>query len=125
MKSLSAKLGVILLVVGLTICSSKIWGADWKEFVEATTGVFRYDAATISSPSEGLVRVWINNVTKNETHHVEFKCKDRSYRGLSVVQWDAAYHIKSREDYYDNPNPDWLKISPGSVPEALYKIVCP
>ncbi len=124
MKSLSAKLGVILLGVGLTICSAKAWGAaDWKEFAEATTGVFRYDAASISSPSEGLVRVWIHNVTKNETNLVEFKCKDRSYQVLDAVQWDEAYRIKSRELYYDNPN--WLKISPRSVPEALYKIVCP
>ena len=124
MKSLFARFGVILLVVGLTFCSSTIWGADWKEFAEATTGVFRYDAASLSSPSQNLTKVWINNVTKNETDLVELKCKDRSYRVLSVVQWDEAYRIKNREDY-DIPNPDWLEISPRSVPEALYKVVCP
>ena len=124
MKSLSAQLGVILLVAGLTICSSEVWGADWKQFAEATTGVFRYDAASINSPSQGLVRVWINNVTKNETTHVELKCKDRSYQVLSAIQWDSTYRIKSREDYYDYPG-DWLKISPRSVPEALHEIVCP
>jgi hypothetical protein len=125
MKSLSAKVGVTLLLVGLTVCSSVVWGADWKEFAEATTGVFFYDAASISSPSEGFVRVWISNTTQNETNLVEFDCKDTSYQVLSVVQWDEAYRMKSREDYNDNPNPNWLKFSMKSVPEALYQIVCP
>jgi hypothetical protein len=125
MKSLSAWVGVSFLVAGLTICSSAVWGADWKEFAEATTGIFRYDAASISSPSEGFVRVWINNMNKNETNLVEFNCKDISYQVLSVVQWDGAYQIKSREDYYDQPNPNWLKFSRKSVPEALYQIACP
>jgi hypothetical protein len=125
MKSLSAWMGVFLLVVGLTICSSAVWGADWKEFAIATTGVFRYDAASITSPSGGVVRVWIINMDKNETNLVEIKCQDRSYQVLSVVQWDQAYQVKSREDYYDQPNPTWLPIPLRSVPEALFKIVCP
>ena len=125
MKSLSAWMGVFLLVVGLTICSSGVWGADWQEFAEATTGVFRFDAASISRPSEGLVRVWINNMTKNETNLIEIKCKDRNYQVLSVVQWNQAYQVKSREDFYNQPNPNWLQISPRSIPEALFDIVCP
>ena len=125
MKSLSAKLAVIVLVVGVTICSSMVWGADWKEFAEATTGVFFYDAASISSASEGFVRVWISNTTKNETNLVEFDCPGTSYQVLSVVQWDEAYRMKSREDYNDNLNPNWLHFSMKSVPEALYQIVCP
>jgi hypothetical protein len=125
MKSLLAKLVFILLVIVLAIGYGNGWAADWKEFAEATTGVFRYDAASLSSPSGGFVRVWINHVTRNETNLVEFNCKDRSYQVLDVVQWDEAYHIKSRESYYDNPTPNWLNISPKSVPESLYKIVCP
>ena len=125
MKSLSTWVGVFFLAAGLIICSSGGWGSDWQEFAEATTGVFRYDAASMSRPSEGLVRVWINNMTKNETNLIEIKCKDRNYQVLSVVQWDQAYQIKTREDYYNQPNPNWLKISPRSVPEALFEIVCP
>ncbi len=124
MKSLVVKVEVALLVVGFAICSSMAWGADWKALTEATTGVFLYDAASINSPSQGLVRVWINNRTKNESNLVELNCKDRTYQVLDVVQWDEARQIKSRESYYDNPKPNWLNISPGSVPESLYKIVC-
>jgi hypothetical protein len=125
MKSLWVRLVLILFVIGLSMGNGKSWAADWKQFAEATTGVFRYDAASISSPSGGLVRVWINNMTKNETNFVELNCKGRTYQVLSVVQWDEAFRIKSREDYADNPDPTWLKISPESVPEALYRIVCP
>jgi len=124
MKSLVVKMGVALLVVGLTICSSTAWGADWKALTEATTGVFLYDAASINSPSQGLVRVWISNRTKNESNLVELNCKDRTYQVLDVVQWGEDRQIKSRESYYDNPKPNWLNISPGSVPESLYKTVC-
>jgi len=122
MRSLSAKLGVIFLVVGLTISYSTVWGADWKEFAEATTGVFHYDAASVTSPSKGLVRVWIHNVTKHETNLVEVNCMAASYRVLDVIDYDDGGRMKEREDYYDNPG--WLSITPKSVLEPLHEIVC-
>lgn len=125
MKSLFAKLLVIFIVLGLTICFGKAQAAEWKGFAEATTGVFHYDASSISSTPEGFVRVWIHNVTKQETNLVEFNCKKRSYHVLDVIQYDEAKRIKSRETYFDNPTPNWYDISPKSVPEYLYKIVCP
>ncbi|MGQ9646030.1 MAG: surface-adhesin E family protein [Thermodesulfobacteriota bacterium] len=125
MRSFSVKLAVILLVMGLVTFYSKAWAADWKEFAEATTGVFHYDAASIHATPEGLVRVWIHNVSKQETNLVEFNCKAKSYRVLDVIQYDKANRIKSRETYYDNPTPHWYDISPKSVPEPLSMIVCP
>lgn len=123
MKSLSAKLGVIVLVMGLTICYAEVWGADWKEFAKATTGIFHYDAESIRSASEGFVRVWIHNSTKHETGLIEFNCKGGSYRVMDLLEYDEARRIKDRHDYYDNPG--WLDIPPGSVPEILHIIVCP
>jgi len=125
MKSLSVKLAVMLLVMGLTICYAKAWAAEWKEFAEATTGVFHYDAASISSTPEGFVRVWIHNATKQETNLVELDCKERKYHVLDVIQYDKANRIKSRETYYDNPTPSWYDISQKSVPEPLYYTLCP
>ncbi len=69
--------------------------------------------------------LWINNMTKNETDLVVLECKEKSYQVLSVVQWDEAFRMKSREDYAYNPTPNWLKIPEKSVPEALYEVVCP
>ncbi len=125
MKSLSVKAVVILLAMGLTVCYAKSWAADWKEFVEASTGVFDYDAANISFPSQGFVRVWIHNVTKNETTHLEINCRDKTYRVLDVIQYDEAKRIKGRQTYYDHPAPTWYNITPKSVPEPLHSIVCP
>ncbi len=122
MRSLSVKLGIIFLVVGLTVGSSIVWGAAWKEFAEATTGVFRYDAASITSPSKGLVRVWIHNATKHETNLVEVNCMAASYRVLEVIEYDDSGRLKEREDYYDNSS--WLSITPKSVLEPLHEIVC-
>ncbi len=115
-------LSVILLLAGLTVFTSSAWGADWKELADATTGTFYYDAASISSPSTGIARVWIHNVTKHETSLVEFNCKAGSYRVLDLVEYDEAGRIKNRHDYYDNPN--WLTISPKSIPESLQPLVC-
>jgi hypothetical protein len=115
--------GVILLLAGLTISTSNTWGADWKEFADATTGTFHYDAASIRSPSTGIVRVWIHNVTKHETSLIELNCSGGSYRVLDLVEYDDAGRIKNRHDYYDNPG--GLTISPKSVPELLSTLVCP
>jgi hypothetical protein len=124
MKLSLSKLAVIFLVMGLTICCASAWGADWREFAEATTGIFHYDAASINSTPEGFVGVWVHNVTKRETNLVEFDCEGVSYHVLDVVQYDEAGHIKSRETYYDNPTHDWYEISEKSVPQSLYGIVC-
>jgi hypothetical protein len=124
MKSLFAKLVLILIVVGLTNFYGEARAAEWKEFAEATTGVFQYDAASISSTPEGFVRVWIHNVTEQKTNLVELNCKERTYHVLDVIQYDEANRIKSRETYYDNPTHNWYGISAKSVPESLYEIVC-
>ena len=125
MKSLFAKLVLILIVLGLIICYGKAWAAEWKEFAVATTGVVVYDPASISSTPEGFVRVWIHDTTKQETTLVEFNCKERSYHVLDVIQYDEAKRIKSRETYYGDPPSKWYDISPDSISEPLYKNVCP
>ena len=125
MKSLFAKLVLILIVVGLTNLYGKAQGEEWKKFTEATTGVIYYDAAGISSTPEGFVRVWIYDMGKQETTLVEFSCKKRSYHVLDVIQYDEAKHIKSRETYYDYPGSKWYDISPKSISEPLYESVCP
>jgi len=122
MKSSWTQLGVILLLAGLTISYSNAWGADWKEFADATTGTFYYDAASIRSPSAGTARVWIHNVTQHETSLIEFNCRGGSYRVLDLVEYDETGRVKNHHDYYDNPN--WSTISPKSIPEPLRPIVC-
>ena len=123
MKLSSSRLGVIFLVMGLTICCARACGADWKEFAEATTGIFYYDVASVTSPSKDFYRVWIHNTTKQETSLIEIDCKEKNYRVLDVVEYDEADRIKTRYDYYDNPN--WLGIFQNTIPEPLHSILCP
>jgi hypothetical protein len=123
MKLLSAKWAVILVVVGLTIFQAKAWGIDWEEFAETTKGIFYYDVGGVSSPSEGIFRVWIHNATKHETSLIDINCKEKDYRVLDVIQYDEAGRSKGRDLYYDNTA--WLAITQRSVPEPLHSILCP
>ena len=122
MRTLSAKLGIMLLVVGLTLCCGIVWGADWRELAEATTGVFQYDAQSVSPSPQGIVKVWIYNATRREGSLIEINCKEKRYHVLDVVQYDQDRRVTNRSNYYDNPT--WLTVSPGSIPEALQKMVC-
>ncbi len=121
--SLTVKGGLILLAVGLALAPAAVPGSDWKEFTEATTGVFYFDAASIQSPSEGVVRVWIHNGTKRESNLLELNCRENTYKVLDVTDYDQSLAIKTRGDYYDNP--EWLPIPAKSIPELLQTIVCP
>lgn len=123
MRLLSAKLAVIFVAVGLIICQAKAWGADWKEFAEATTGIFYYDKASVSSTPEGFLRVWIHNTTKHESSLIEIDCKEKNYRVLDIIEYDEASRIKDRHLYYDNSG--WIDISQRTVPEPVHSILCP
>ena len=58
MKSLSVKLGVIL--IGLAIFGyAEVWGADWKLYGVHENFSAYYDAQSITRPSKNIVRVWI------------------------------------------------------------------
>jgi hypothetical protein len=123
MKSLSIRLGVMFFIIGVFFCCVEAWGADWKEFAEATTGIFYYDEGSVTSPSMDLYRVWIHNATKHETSLIEIDCKEKNYRVLDVVEYDETNRFKVRYDYYDNTG--WLVISQRTVPEPLHSILCP
>jgi len=118
-----SKVGIVCLVTGLTIWCARAWGADWREFAEASTGVFYYDKESVASPSKDFFRAWICNATKRETSLIEIDCREKDYRVLDVVEYDEADRIKTRYDYYDNPN--WLGIFQNTIPEPLHSILCP
>ena len=82
MKSLSVKLGVIL--IGLLILgNAEVWGADWKVFDEEIISFEEsdpnskgkseykrlnyYDRESITRPSKGIVKIWSKFVDQRET----------------------------------------------------------
>jgi hypothetical protein len=65
MKSISVKLGVILLVIGLIFGHVEVWGVDWCLYGTSDMGQFYYDKDSLMSLPEGVVRVW-ERVIKDE-----------------------------------------------------------
>jgi hypothetical protein len=65
MKSISVKLGVILLIVGLVFGHVEVWGVDWCHYGTSDMGQFYYDKDSLTYLPEGVVRVW-ERVIKDE-----------------------------------------------------------
>lgn len=146
MKSLSAKLGVILAVIGLCIFTyAETWGEDWRSFgtSEVNAQKWFYDADSLTHPSKNIVRVrtnvWIDTHSKEGTdryveelkkrfknlNHVmsltEVDCKDKRTRILEITGYSNDGKVLSS---FWNPKKNWDLIVPGSRDEALYKAVC-
>ena len=138
MKSLSVKLGVIL--IGLSIFSySEAWGANWKLYSETDFFSSYYDRETVNRTSENIVRVWVKevNTEKGMTDMVnrfgeEFKncdhikklyeidCTEKRIRILSSAAYSRAGEVIISDD---SPS-KWISIMPKSEGEALHKTVC-
>jgi hypothetical protein len=141
MKSLSVKLGVIL--IGLAILGyAEAWGMDWKLFHQDDSGMYFYDTENIIRSSQDIVEVWmkleytekgvigmvikVGKQYKNLSYSLEFweiDCAKKRHR-LSLF---TAYSPEGKVLYTDEAEsrpPPWKAISRGSVEESLYKAVC-
>jgi len=138
MKSLSVKLGVIL--IGLAIFGyTEVWGADWKLFVTDTKTIGYFDAESITRPSKDIVKVWIrceytdNGVTgkveelgkKYEntvetTALQEINCSDKKRRTLSLTH----YSKKGKVLYTSSHAGEWNDVIKKSIWEGLCEAVC-
>jgi len=139
MKSLSATLGVI--VVGLAIFgNAEVWGEDWKYIGEAYEGKYFYDANRMTRPSKGIVRVWIKVLYTEKGVNYMVSLLGGKYATLSYAIVLFDYHCGDNKKqivpigFYskngkvlissDNQTSNWNFISPDSIDEALYKILC-
>ncbi len=145
MKSkLSAKFGFILLACLLIFgCSTpnlrydqltkddlgKIAGKDWHFFYVKESGkgetptYYYYHKATLSHPSEKIVRVWRKQIFMGAggsilslSYLFEIDCSDRKYR---IVDTDLVPSIRPPDDKIV-----WQSIEPNSVDESLSSILC-
>lgn len=101
MKSLSVKLGVILIVFIIFSCA-EVWGENWKVLggTKDENMEFYYDAQSVVRYG-AIVKVWQKQVDKKEFFStnpqvifealflIEIDCGNRSYRVLKIV-----YHHK-------------------------------
>lgn len=140
MKSLSVKLGVVLIGLAIFSCA-EVWGADWKQWTRF--GDY-YDVESITHPSKNIVRVWTKHVFPEEVVRKRMKnggkiagdedvldcqlilyeidCAQRMARELSVSTYSMmGKFIGSYSDVYLK---DWFLIEPESMAEVLLKAVC-
>jgi hypothetical protein len=139
MKSLSVRLGVIILVISLSIFSyAEVWVTDWKHYGTDEEGSYSYDTESIDQLSKNIVRVWVQSAytEKGISHWVEgggkefqdldfslirseFNCKERSIRYLRIV-----FYSKNGEKYYPINNDEWHFFAPDSMIGTLSKELC-
>ena len=147
MKSLSVKLGVILIgllifVIGCpktTLRNEPTKGADWKFYGGSDNYLGCYDTQSITRPSKNIVRVWVRQYYtekgvidyvgglgkkyENLSHTkivLEIDCAEKTIHNLSFTDYDN----KGRAIYSDSSPSKWIFIPPKTVAEGLYEEVC-
>jgi len=146
MKSLSIKLGVVL--IGLSIFGhTELWGADWKYFTTGADGTFYwYDVQGVTYHPNRVIQVWIKKVKADEMMGmvksgakitaseleqmtlersyerslIEIDCVEKTFNHLQKFNYDSKGVLKSGESKLSAKK----KIPKNSNAEKLYKIVC-
>ena len=149
MKSVPAKRGIILGIIGLFIFGyAEVWGADWKYF--SSTDLYKcfYYAESMTrytdimgGGSRNIVRVWIKLEYTEKGIDGMVKKFGKEYENLSysLQLWEIHCSLKKQqilsikeysvEGNVLNTKPTkslskWKSISRESVGESLYKAVC-
>ena len=121
-------------------------GAEWVYYNESSVGTYYYDKESITSDRNGIIKVWDKTAytKKGKQEYIgwrkekgiyDTKFEDLSYTinlyamKCSTREFDiiSGSHRNSEEriiDSYSNPSPSYDPISPESIMESLYKIVC-
>jgi hypothetical protein len=129
-----------LLAISILFGYSVVWGADWKQVRSTGSATLYYDTEEITHPSKDIVKVltkWVytekgirnakeifGEKYENLSYSIksyEIKCTDRTSRILSITDYNKDGTVISSDS---KTNPEWSHISPESVLETLYKMVC-
>ena len=139
MKSLSVKLGVVL--IGLIIFSyAVVWGADWKLFGGDEYGEYSYDAENVSHLPNNIVSVWTKEISSSKSVvdmvnrlGIEYSdlgtintlwevdCIGRKFRVVEMLCYSKSH------SFIGSPNvsgAEWKFIIPDSMLDSLSKAVC-
>jgi hypothetical protein len=143
MKSSLFKLGIILLLIGLTMFGyTEVWGADWRLYAKTDLYGCFYDAENMFRSSQDIVEVWtrseytergvIDTIIKFGKHYGnlsyslelwEINCAEKKDRLLSNTLYSVEGNILYTDQAGSRP-PPWKIISRESIEESLYKAVC-
>jgi hypothetical protein len=117
-----------------------VWGAEWKQVRSTGSAILYYDTEEIAYPSKDIVKVstkWvytekgIKNAKEifgenyeNLSYSIksyEMNCKDKTSRIVSITDYNKDGSVIPSDS---KTNAEWSRISPESVLESLYKMVC-
>jgi hypothetical protein len=136
MKSLSVKVGVIL-VIGLCIFTyTEVRGADWKYMGESKDGAYHYDATSVTRSSRNIVRVRIRleyndkgvigmvrefgKDFENLKYTIgldEINCPDKKMRNLTLTH----YSKEGKIIFTGSSQGEWHYVPSGSFYNAVCK----
>ena len=115
------------------------FGADWKFYYQSETErenrtmtqKLYFDASSIVKPQKDIVKIsqkvtTLGNDEKTETDSkirlIEINCSSRTFRYLSVTEYEADTGKVLSEERTDNA--PWVKFSLDSLIGSLYDNVC-
>lgn len=139
MKSLSVKLGITLVFIGLALFGyEEVWGFDWKYYGTNEEGSYFYETESMTRSSKNIVRVCVQSIyTEKGIYHwvrgggkefqnldfslilLEINCIERSIRHLRIL-----FYSKNEEVYYPINNDEWHFFVPDSMSGTLFEEVC-
>ncbi len=144
MKSLSAKLGVVLVGLAIFGCA-EVWAEDWMYYGRTDKYLCFYDAKSINHPTENIVEVLekqdytnkginfmvqtLGKKYENLSHLItlwQINCADQKSRFLSLTYYSKEKTViySWKVLYSSGTSMDWSPFITGSLGERLYKAVC-
>jgi hypothetical protein len=137
---------VLLTCLLILPCSKDVSGADWMPYFKGDNLSYFYDAQGISFLPNNIIRVWTKCIPKSEEDRVQYihnirkmapnisdnwsssqvlyeiNCKNRTFTVIQVYEYDTEDNVITIASIKGPPISD---ISPDTMMEDLYKIVCP
>ncbi|MGA2318001.1 MAG: surface-adhesin E family protein [Thermodesulfobacteriota bacterium] len=146
MKSLSIRLGVTLVIIGLALFTyAEVGAEDWMFYGKTDKYSCFYDAKSISHPSENIVEVWekqdytnkgvnfmvegLGEKYKNLSHSItlwQINCADKKFHFLSLTYYSKEEKVihSWKVLYSSGPSEEWSPFTTGSLGKRLFKEVC-
>ena len=108
--------------------------ADWMSLGESDSGTTVYADPTTILREGDLVKMWVlfdfKTVRTKEgisyssaKAHMEYDCADQRYEGLAVMYYPGNMGNGNVLDRSSGKG-KWLRISPGSLDQSLWKLAC-
>jgi hypothetical protein len=125
MKSISVKLGIILLVIGVIFGHVEVWGVDWCHYGTSGKGQFYYDKDSLMSLPENVVRVW-ERVIQDEDLKKAFEEKKEAIQKFieGKVSGKKALSKEQTEILYEQWQKEFLRDLVISEKRMLVELKC-